>query len=26
LISYGTETPKEIKSQLDELDDQPIIK
>jgi len=26
LISYGAETPKEIKSQLDELDDQPIIK
>ncbi len=26
LISYGTETPKEVKSQLDELDAQPIIK
>jgi plastocyanin len=26
LISYGAETPKEIKSQLEELDNQPIIK
>ena len=26
LISYGAETPKEIKSQLEELESQPIIK